>query len=114
MAITVSSLKLPGLEPQFEGQVRSSTREWTLTGTYTAGGYLYVPTADLGLSTIVEVEFPDALFRSGATFIVPWWDRVAKKVMFAWTGAALSGAFAEVTAAATLTGFVGRVRARGY
>lgn len=115
MALTIASAKIPGLEePERIGRYNVITREWTLSGTYDTGGHIYTAAQLVipRLNGLVEIDFPSVTFRNGTAFIVPYWNRATGAIFFAWTGAVVSTALAEVTNGANLANYVGRVRVR--
>jgi hypothetical protein len=115
MALTITSANLANLEePERVGRYLVATRKWTLSGTYATGGHAYsdADVVPARVKQIVEVEFPDGVFRNGTNAIVPAWDPDNKKIMFFWQTNVATSPLIEVAATTSLASYVGRVRFR--
>ncbi len=117
MALTITATRTQGYEqPEAQGRMKVVTLDWSLASTYVTGGHAYTQ-ADLnGINTsqVLEIEFPNTVFRNGTSAILPFWDKANKKIMFFWTGGGAGTAFAEVTNSTSLASYAGKVRVRCY
>lgn len=86
-----------------------ATVEWTLTGTYAAGGFTYASSDVGGITDVRLLEFPSGPFSDGTNFGSPRWDRANSKVEMVGTLA-----YEEAADGYDFSNFAGIVRAYGY
>lgn len=110
MALTVSVLD-PPVFPEFTGQKGYKRATITFDSSYLTGGEV-LAAADLGLATIDTLQLSSRNF-SATEYLAPVWDKTDGTVMLAWTGAAVSSHFDEITSATNVAAQVVDVLAYG-
>jgi hypothetical protein len=89
------------------GVLRTTLCDIVLDNSYPTGGYS-IPTAAVGLDTIEALE----VFGGGGGYVYDF-NPVTDKLKIYWTGAAVSGVLAEVTAATNLSAVTVRAIVHG-